>query len=119
MANRDAMINRAAELLGLKRLNQALPAEHNIRIGKAYDEIYAVLKKDSLAVWASDGDVPDEIVNPVAALMADNCLSSYGVSVDRYTRIKTECGPDGETAKARIRQSATPAYVSADSPTDF
>lgn len=113
------MINRAANALGLRRLNQAIAAEHSTRIGEAYDEVYGQLKDEGLATWASTGSVPDAIVPHVSALMAANCLDSYGVSEERFARITNAAGPDGETAKMNIRMHVNPSTVSPDNPTDF
>jgi hypothetical protein len=119
MANKAAMINRAAGFLNVYRLGQALPAAHNVRLMSAYDEVYAQLKKEGLAVWASDGDAPDELVSPVAALMAQSCLDTYKVSPELFARIEKVTGPDGELAKSLIRKYTTPAYQSTDDPTDY
>jgi hypothetical protein len=119
MATKAATINRAAQFLGVLPLGQALPAHHDLRITQAFDEVYAQLKKDGLAVWASTDEVPAEIVRPVAALMADNCLDTYKVSADLFNRIKDACGPNGETARYVIRSYVTPAYVSTENPTDY
>ncbi len=119
MANKAAMILRAANWLGLRRLNQALAAEHNVRIGEAYDEVYAQLKQEGLANWATNGSVPDELVPSVAALMADNCLDSYGVSEERFARIKAAVGDDGEMAKLKIRSFVNNAFTSQDEAVDY
>jgi hypothetical protein len=120
MANQQAMINRAAQWLGVRRLGQALQADHQARIAAAYAEVYDQLKNEGLAVWASDGEVPDKIVASVAALMAWNCLDTYKVSADLYQRIVNATGgEEGEIAKAKIRKYTTTPYTSTDSPTDF
>ncbi len=116
MAN---VVNRAANDLGLLRLGQSLQSQDQTRIEEAYNEVYAQLKEEGLANWASTDNVPNEILPYVACLMADNCLSTYAVSDSRYQRIKVEAGPEGEAAKRAIRKYVTPEYESTDEPTDY
>lgn len=87
MTSASGIRDRAANDLGLLRLGQALQDQDKTRIESAYDEVYAQLKNEGLATWASTADVPDDLVPHVVALVAQNCLSTYGVSNDRYTRI--------------------------------
>lgn len=110
-----AVINRAANDLGMLRLGQALQAQDSTRINSAYIEVYAQLKKEGINIWASTGTIPDEIVPHLANLMADNCLSTYAVSMERYKRIKT----DVATAMREIRKFTAPMYVSQDEPAGF
>jgi hypothetical protein len=115
MATKAEVRNRAANDLGLLRLNQDLQAQDVTRIESGYDEIYAQLKKEGLATWATTAEVPDELVPHVVALVADNCLSTYGVSVERFNRIKTSSIP----AMREIRRLNAPHYPSQDEPTDY
>lgn len=115
MATVTEVINRTAGELGILRLNQSLQAQDNTRINTAYDEVYADLKTEGLATWASAGTIPDEVVRHVAALMADNCVNNYGVSDKRYDRIKK----DSAVAKREIRKLISPVYVSTTDPADF
>ncbi len=120
MASVSDVVTRTANELGLLRLGQSLQAQDNTRITSAYDEVYAILKKDGLAVWASDGTIPAEIVPHLVTLMANTCLQTYGVSNDRYTRIKNESGSnDGDKAKRAIQKLVAPDYPSMDEPTDY
>ena len=84
--------DRAASELGVLPLGQALQHQDKVRIEQAYDEIYANLKSRGLASWSSTGSVPNEFVSHVVALVAYNCLNSYGVSNDRYNRISSKAG---------------------------
>jgi hypothetical protein len=115
MATADEVRDRAANDLGLLRLGQSLQAQDTTRIENGYTEVYAKLKKHGLATWASDADVPDEIAPYVVTLVADNCLGTYGVSKDRFDRIKLAAA----TALKEIRQLITPDYVSQDEATGF
>jgi hypothetical protein len=115
MATVTAVIDRAANDLGLLRLGQTLQAQDSARITSAYNEIYAQLKKEGIATWASTGTVPDEVVPFLATMMADNCLSTYALSLERYKRIKT----DVQGAMRDIRKNTAPIYVSQDEPAGF
>lgn len=115
MASAADIINRAANDLGILRLGQALQAQDKTRITQAYAEIYADLKSEGIATWASDGDVPAECVRWVAALVADGCLNNYGVSNDRFQRIKA----DFANARPEIRRLTATDYVSTEDAKDF
>jgi len=115
MATVQEVVNRAGEYLGILRIGQSLQAQDNTRITAAYNEVYADLKVDSIASWASDGTIPDEVVQHVAALIAENCLNTYSVPDNRYTRIKNAVS----TAKREIRRLVLPAYESTNDPTDY
>lgn len=115
MATVSEVRDRAAGSLGILRLNQSLQAQDNARVTSAYSEVYADLQKEGLATWTSTGDIPPECVPHVAALVADNCLRTYGVSNDRYVRIKN----DVAIAKPEIRRLTAPAYVSGSDGVDF
>ena len=121
MATKNEIRDRAAQDLGILRINQSLQAQDDTRIQSAFDEVYADLRKDGLATWPSTGSSPDEITPHVVALVADNCLNTYSVSNDRYIRIKNAAGPlgKGEVAKAEIRRLITTDFVSFDNATDF
>jgi hypothetical protein len=115
MATKAETRDRAANELGLLRLGQSLQYQDQVRIESAYDEVYEQLKEDGLATWASTGSVPTKLVPHVVALVADNCLNTYGVSNDRYTRIKN----DSSVAKREIRNLITPDFESLEDPSDF
>lgn len=107
--------DRAAQELGLLQLNQSLRAEHATRITQGYAEVYAQLKKDGLATWAYAGDIPDEVCTYVAALIADNCLNTYGVSESRFQRIKLAAAE----ARREMQKHTAPDYVSQEQAVDY
>ena len=107
--------DRAGNDLGILPLNGSLQSQDVTRIESAYDEIYAQLKKDGVAVWASTANVPNELVPYVVALVADDCLNTYGVSEARYIRIKSEA----LNAKREISKYTATDYESQDGATDY
>lgn len=115
MATVAQVIDRAGNDLGLLRLNQSLQAQDATRIETAYNEVHATLVRRGLSTWAIDGVVPDELVPHVVALMADNCLSTYGVSNDRFQRIKLESGQ----AIRKIGELIDSTYYGLEEATDF
>ena len=102
--------DRAGADLGILRLNQQLQDQDKVRSESAYKEVYAQLKKEGLATWPYDENVPDEVVPYVVSLVAENCLATYGVSDKRYQRIKVEAA----RAMAEIRKNLAIDYVSED-----
>lgn len=120
MATVAEVVERAANELGILAVGQTLPAHHNTRITAAYNEIYGVLKSEGLAVWDSNGTIPNEVVPMLSMLMADACSNTYGVSNDRYTRIKNAVGgEDGDKAKRAIRKIIATEYVSMADPVGY
>jgi len=115
MATAEKLHDRAAQDLGILRLNATLQAQDATRMEEAYEEVYASLKKEGIATWAYDGDVPAEVVPHVAALMAENCLNTYSVSDKRYVRITRSASK----AKREIRAEVQDEYVSQDDPKDY
>lgn len=114
MATQENIRDRAGNDLGILRLNQSLQDQDAKRIESAYTEVYAQLKQEGLATWAYEGEVPDEVVPYVVALVADNCLSTYGVSDKRYQRIKIAVS----SALDNIRKNVNDDYIS-DEPTNY
>jgi hypothetical protein len=115
MATVSAVVDRAANDLGLLKLGQTLQAQDSTRITSAYNEVYAQLKKDGLATWTSTGDIPADLVQHVVTLVADNCVNTYGVSDSRYKRLKM----DVPAARREIRKLTAPNYVSMDNAQEF
>lgn len=107
------IIKRAAYLLGILRIGQALPADKNLRLDEAYEEVYDQLNSENIAIW--DTEVPDRIVPHVVALMALNACDDFGVSPARYQRIVGKAN----VALREIRKHTQPEYVSNDDPEDF
>lgn len=115
MATKAELRDRAATELGLLRLGQSLQAQDTTRIESAFDEVYGDLKTEGMNTWASTASCAAELVPHVAALIADNCLNTYSVSMERYQRIKAASG----IAKREIRRLITPEFESVDDPTNY
>ncbi len=119
MATKADIRQRVGEDLGLVPMGQALESQHATRIDTAYDEVYARLKEEGLATWASTGSVPDKLVPYVALLIEEKLLISYSVPDARYQRIKAEAGQDGEDAILALAALAKPEHESMDGVEDF
>jgi len=115
MATIAEVRDRAAQDLGILGLNQTLQSQDSTRITSAYNEVHAQLKKDGLATWTSTGSIPTECVPYVANLVANNCLSTYSIPNDRYTRIKNEV----RTSMRELMKLASPDWMSVDDVKDY
>lgn len=102
--------DRAANDLGLLRLGQALQDQDKTRIEAAYAEVWAALDAEKLASWSVSADVPDAFAPHVIALVAANCLSVYGVSAERFQRLRAEA----DAALPAIRQLVASSYAAHD-----
>lgn len=114
MATKQEIRDRSANDLGILRIGQSLQAQDNTRILSAYAEVWAELNAESIAPWQITESVPDELVKHVVALVALNCLNTYGVSDKRYIRIMNAAGDDGVKAKRAIRLLVATPYVNTD-----
>lgn len=119
MATKAEVRNTAAGMLGRRRIGQAINDAVKTRLDESYAYVYADLKDEGLAIWASTGTIPDEIAPLVSALMALDASNDIGISKERYQRIILKTGADGEFAKQKIRRKVTPDYESLDDPEDF
>ena len=108
MTTKQDIRDRAASDLGILRLNQQLQHQDKERIESGYAEVYDSLKIEGLATWPLDGDVPDAVTPYIVALVAKNCLGSYGVSDKRYARIMNAAAE----ALPEIRKNTTANYIS-------
>lgn len=107
--------DRAAVELGLMQLNQSLQDQDRLRIEQGYAEVYADLEEEECAIWAFANSVPNSVSFWVIALVAYNCLGTYGVSEQRYNRIVS----NAVIALNKIKKHTANAYVSQEGAVDF
>lgn len=105
----------AATELGILRLGQSLQSQDQVELERRYDEVFADLKEEGLATWASTASVPAELVPHVAALVAYSAADVYGISPARYQRIAAKAA----AARPSIARLVTPRYESTEEPTDY
>lgn len=118
MASKAETQQLAGELLRLVPIGQALQAHHDVRMGEAYDEVYAELEVLGLPMWGSN-EMPDEITPHFVNLMAYNKADLYGISDALYQRILLKVGDKGEKAKDDIKSLMAEDYYSSNDPTDY
>lgn len=119
MATKAEVRNQALNLLGVLMIGQSAQSQDATEIETAYDEVYADLKAEGLATWASTAEVPDKIAPHVVSLVALSRSETYGISDSRYQRILNRAGTNGMTAKREIRKITNPDYESLTEPTDY
>ena len=98
MASKAETKQLAAELLKITVIGQSFQSQHDVRLGEAYDEVYARLNTLGLPVWDKSAEMPNEITPHFVALMAFNKMLLYGVSNAIFQRILNRVGEDGEKA---------------------
>lgn len=114
--SKTEVINRVAtDYLGILMLGQSLQSQDHTRIKQAYNEVYDYLKTKNLVTWVSSGDVPTNLVPHVVAMVADNCKDTYGISNDRFLRLKDAFN----RAEPKIRELVLPKFVSQVEPKNF
>lgn len=119
MATKAQIRQRVGEDLNLVPIGQDLEAQDKNRIDTTYTEVYNRLKKESLAVWASDASVPEEVTPYYIDMMLEKLLTSYSVPPARYERIKRDAGDNGDIALANIAELVIPEYESIESDAGF
>ncbi len=115
MATVAALKLKALYKLGVIRVGQSAQPKDSTQVQESYNEVYAVLKKLSLATWTSTGTIPEEVVPHVVALVAFNRIDEFSVSNARYQRIQLSAG----VAIAGIRTLVNPDYEALDDPVDY
>ena len=110
---------RAFEILTGHPIGQGLDSEDDTRMSEAYDEVYARLQVEKLAIWDSSGAMPPEVETSFLYLMCDLKKDMYSISNERYQRITLVAGKDGEDAIRNIRKMVEPSYENLDPITDF
>lgn len=115
MATRAEVRKRALIKLGRASLSQTPESYLDADMVNAYNEVYRTLQEMDLVYWGQTSDVPDEVANHVATLMAWFRVNDYGVSAERHTRLAV----DASSAESRIRMMAVSQYRSVDEPEDF
>jgi len=84
-------------------------------IEKAYDLIYAVLRTKHLVSWGSTGDIPDEAVNPVVALVAESRIGYFKPPQHAEADIRLKAS----TAFLDLTEVLSPDYVSDPVPAEY
>lgn len=119
MASKTEAKQLAGELLRIVPINQTMQSHLDVRMGEAYDEVYAMLQVKGLAIWASSAEMPDEITPHFVALMAYNKMDLIGISNALYQRILFKTGDEGEKSIGAIRNLVNASYTSQEEPTDY
>lgn len=115
MASKLTVKDGAGELLGVLPLGGTLDSKASTRLDKAYDEVFADLKKSGLDSWPTGGAFDDSIAPHVEALMAFNAMDTFFVPDARAQRIILR----ESKALREIRRLSIPDYESLDEVVDY
>lgn len=115
MATQTELRHRALIKLGVASRHMAPSDPQDKDMQAAYLEVYLKLQDMNIAFWGETDDVPDEVANEVASLMAWSRNIDYGVSGDRFQRLAAEA----PAAFRRIRLIAVNPYDSINEVEDF
>ena len=107
--------DRTAQEIGVLQIGQSLEDTDKVRIEQGYDEVYADLKRDNLNFWSITGDIPNQFVPYVTALIAENISNTYSIPNERYARLL----PIIQKAKAKIASLGAEPYKSTRKPLDY
>ena len=115
MATVAEVKTHALEMLGVVDVGVTPSTAFLTRVQDSYDKVFAELKSDGIATWASTGVIPDEFAMHVEAMMAFEASDSYHISDKRFARIKAR----EMIARREMRKFSTPDYESLDEPRDY
>ena len=115
MVTKAEIRDRAAQEIGILQIGQSLEETDKVRIEQGYDEVYADLKRNNLNFWSSTGDIPNQFVPYVVALIADNISNTYSIPNERYSRLL----PIIQKAKAKIASLGAEPYKSVKNRLDY
>lgn len=107
--------DRIAQEIGILETGQSLSDTDKVRIEQGYDEVYADLKRDNLNYWSGSGDIPNQFVPYVVALVADNISNTYSIPNERTVRLL----PMIQRAKAKISSLGAEPYKSTKNSVDY
>ncbi len=107
--------DKAARKLGVLAFGQTLSNRYSADLTAAYSEVYAELRELNLVNWTLTGTIPDEVVEPVVALVARARVDEYGVSNDRYQRILNSA----QNAETSLRRVIHDPYFSSSEDAEF
>lgn len=119
MPTKEQLIQRVGEDLALVPIGQDLEQHDILRIEATYNEVYQRVKDNGYATWLVGGTIPDAVMPYVALMMEEKLLTSYSVPDNRYQRIKTDAGPDGEEALKCLADMVTNDYESTSDAMDY
>ena len=102
-------------MLGILDIGDTADTSDDTYMTQKYNEVYAMLKEEGLAYWASGGVVPDKFSPHVQALMAFYSTEDYSVGAERLQRIIAKSA----VATREIKKLGTPDYESTDNPVDY
>lgn len=115
MASVNEVKAQALRELGVLQVGQDADAQDDAEMEDAYNAVYEILKEEGLAVWASDGTIPNKIRDQVVALMAMSRTTIYPVSDKRYARIQAKAA----AAIPSIKSLVNPPSATQDDPVDY
>ena len=115
MADLEAVRKRAGMILGIVSEVDSLRAEDDALFTRIYSEVYDSLDRENLAEWSKLGEIPDEVVPHVAALMAFDATVPKKISGEQFNRILAL----RNAARPEIRRLMIPDYESLERPVDY
>lgn len=116
MKTKSEIRDKVGEMLGVIGRGDTLEAGAATDIEDVYDQVYAELKHEGYATWASTASVPAEFVPHMVAKVAYTCIGNpFSVSEKRKAIVAEKV----VLADRMIPYFATPRYEPHKEPTDY
>lgn len=115
MATKEQIKWRALNKLGVIATGQTMTAAQDADMEAAYLEVYHRLFTTDAVTWDVEEEIPDEVANEVALLVAMQRPDNYSISDQRLQRLAAQAA----LAETNIRHILGPTYQSPQPVTDF
>lgn len=123
MATVDQIKTRAAQKIGILPAGDVLSDEDSTLLGGVYETLHALLLDQGLVTWSDPtGEVPDEVSEAMASMLASETCEDYGCDAAKVQRLQTAAWidlPGKPSARAWLARFAAVDYVPADEAVDY
>lgn len=100
--------------IGATGPDRVVSAEDSTEMARIYDSVWHLLDEMGLATWDIDGPIPNAAVIPLVWVLAFHAAQPFGITGDRWLRLKDNGeinGPTPSRGERLLRKLATPAYI--------
>lgn len=97
---RAQLVNETLDLLGASAIGQSADPESYAKVDGKVNATLASLAARELVYVPDPDDIPDEIFNQLAAIVAEECKTKFGLSPEEVVKLET----DRAQAEAEIRE---------------
>ena len=87
---RAALVNEALDMLGVTAVGQAADPESYAKVDGKVDASLKSLAAREIVYVPDPNDIPDEVFNQLAAIVAEECKTKFGLAPDEVVKLETD-----------------------------